>query len=176
MYIWKDRATSSSIYAVVFTLLYVIPALIFIANFFRIRKCISKLDINLRHCLADRRCVHGIMNNKRRTIRIVFVTSVAFFVCWTPNSIMYFLFQFGGAAEVAWDSSIYQVGIVLGYFNSCINPILYAFQSKKFRTHCKTIITKAFGISSPRKISCPRQVLEPFTSTSDKDMLVRFEI
>ena len=181
MYTWKEKTTSSSIYAVAFTLQYVIPASIFIINFCRIKKCIGKLDITLRHCLADRRSLVQIMRNKRRTIRIVFITCLAFFVCWTPNNTMYFLFQYGNRMEVSWDSNLYQVGIVLGYFNSCINPLLYAFQSREFRKHCKNIMRKVFKVNTLKQggggtIAHGTSTLGSFTTTSDNEKLIRYKL
>ena len=179
-YIWKGKAIHSSIYAVTFTAQYTIPALILIVNFYRIKESIKKLDTTLSQGLVDKRNLFKMMKKKRRTIRIVFATSVAFFVCWTPNNVMYILFQYGGKQEVSWDSNFYQVGIVLGYFNSCINPILYAFQSKDFRKRCIAIMRKMFTLKGPKHAlgSGPHGIPTSCSSriTSDQEALFKFDI
>jgi len=179
-YIWKGKAIHSSIYAVTFTVQYAIPALILIVNFYRIKGNIRKLDTTLSHGLVDKRNLFKMMKKKRRTIRIVFATSLAFFVCWTPNNVMYILFQYGGRQEVAWDSNLYQVGIVLGYFNSCINPILYAFQSKDFRKRCIAITRKMFTLKGPEHTvsNGTHEIATSCSSrtTSDREALVIFDI
>lgn len=179
-YISESPAVRTSIYACTFTLQYVVPAVIFIINFYRIQKCLTKLDDNLKRSFGDGRQQLKVMEKKKKTVRIVFVVSVAFFVCWTPNNVMYFLFQYGGM-DIAWDSDLYQAGIVLGFFNSCINPFLYAFQSQDFRSHCRKIFKKMFGIKGKNRQ--PGQSTSKTTSsigsastTSDKARLVGFSL
>ena len=144
-YRWPSDAISTSIYAVVFVCHFVLPATIFVFNFCRIRKCLAKLDKDLRRSIGDARQRVKIMKSKGKTIRIVFVVTVAFFVLWMPNHIMYFLFQFGEIHDLDWNSNYYQVAIILGFSSSWLNPILYAFQSKDFRSHCWKVFWKILG-------------------------------
>ncbi|XP_028398385.1 phe13-bombesin receptor-like [Dendronephthya gigantea] len=144
-YVWPSETVSTIIYAVVFICHFVIPAAIFIINFYRIKRCLTKLDENLRRSIGDAKGRIKIMKSKEKTIRIVFVVMVAFFVLWTPNHVMYFLFQFGEIHNLRWNSNYYQVGIILGFSSSWLNPFLYAFQSRDFRSHCRKVFRKMFG-------------------------------
>ena len=135
-----SKNTRKIIYPFTFFAQFVIPALIFIVNFIRIYKCMSMIGSNLRsHFSGD--VPKKILQRKRRTVKVIFTASLAFFICWTPNNTMYFLFQYFN--KVAWNSDLYQIGVVLGFLNSCINPFLYAFQSADFRENCLKILRKA---------------------------------
>ena len=153
---WKTATISRSVYAFVFTFNYVLPAVIFAVNLYRTQKCLAKLDENLKQSFTRKHQCAKVMEKKRKTIRTVFVLSAAFFICWTPNKVMYFLFQYGGMTGISWNSDFYQAGVILGFFNSCINPFLYAFHSKDFRSHCKKVLEKMFGKKSGRK--CGRKI------------------
>ena len=144
-YHWPSDTVSTSIYAIIFACHFVLPATIFVFNFFRIKRCLTRLDENLQKSIGDNRQRFKIMKSKGKTIRIVFVVMVAFFVLWMPNHIMYFLFQFGKIRDLHWNSNYYQVAIVLGFSSSWLNPILYAFQSKDFRSHCRKVFWKILG-------------------------------
>ena len=144
-YDWPSDTISTIIYAVVFLCHHMIPAAIFIINFYRIKRCLTRLDGNLRRSIGDANQRIKIMKCKEKTIRIVFVVMVAFFVLWTPNHVMYFLFQFGEMHNLRWNSNYYQVGIILGFSSSWLNPFLYAFQSREFRSHCRKVFRKMFG-------------------------------
>lgn len=152
VYEWSTHMQRTSIYACMFTFQYLVPAVIFIVNFYRIQKCLTQIDKQLKQMFADSQQLVNVdikvMERKRKTIRIVFVASLVFFICWTPNNIMYFLFQYGGKTDITWRSKYFQAGIILGFSNSCVNPFLYAFQSKDFRSHCKKIFKKMLGIKN----------------------------
>ena len=136
---------SLTFYACTFMLQFLIPAIIFIVNFYRVRKYLGKLDDNLKSGFESSGQMLRALEQKKKTVRIVFVVSAAFFVCWTPNNVMYFMFQYGGSKDITWDSALYQIGIILGFLNSCINPFLYAFQSDGFRNHCRKVLRELFA-------------------------------
>lgn len=154
-YYWPKQLPSIFVFSLLFFSQYIIPAAIFLYNFYRIRKRINTLDTSLKTALDQPKQRVEIMKSKRRTIRIVLMVLVTFLVCWTPNNIMYLLFQYGHVSDVAWSSDYYQFGIILGFSSSCINPFLYAFQSKQFRVHCGKVFRKIFKIGAPAR-SKPR--------------------
>ncbi|XP_046840515.1 C-C chemokine receptor type 5-like [Xenia sp. Carnegie-2017] len=118
-----------------------------------VRKCLTVLDTTLRKSIADDKQRLKILKSKQKTVKIVFVVMMAFFCLWAPNHIMYLLFQFGGIHNLKWNSTYYQAGIVLGFCSSWLNPFLYAFQSRDFRTHAYKVL---------RKIFCEQSSSRPF--------------
>lgn len=148
-YYWPKQLPSVFIFSLLFISQYIIPAAIFFYNFYRIKKRIHTLDVSLKTALGQPKQRVEIMKSKRRTIRIVLMVLVTFLMCWTPNNIMYLLFQYGNVSDVDWSTDYYQFGIILGFSSSCINPFLYAFQSKQFRVHCGKVFRKIFNIGQP---------------------------
>ena len=142
-YIWNP--TTKVIFSFTFVFQFTVPAVVFILNLLRIRHCLNKLDTSLTHGFQDSQQQCTVIARKKRTVRIVFIASLMFFVCWTPNNAMYFTSQFGLKGN-DWNSPIYQAGILIGFFNSCINPFIYAFISKDFRDRCKKVLREMFGV------------------------------
>ncbi|XP_022088087.1 pyroglutamylated RFamide peptide receptor-like [Acanthaster planci] len=63
-----------------------------------------------------------------KTLLIVFLT---FLVCWTPNQVIFFMFNFGWSLDFS--GAIYIISVSLVAINSCVNPFIYAFKYKQFR-------------------------------------------
>lgn len=139
-YKWKDERTTIAIYLSSLTFQYLVPAAIFVFNFLRIRKCLTTLDEVLRHQSANQ----GAVKQKRRTIKTVLIVVIAFFICWTPNTVMFFVFQYTGASLLAANSDVFEVSVVLAFSSAWINPILYSFRSSEFRKHCKHLFSRIF--------------------------------
>ena len=75
---------------------------------------------------------------KKRTFRILLMILVAFCICWTPDNVLYFCFQFSGMDSSMWNKDYFQVAVLLGFSNSFINCVLYAFICDEFRGHFST--------------------------------------
>ena len=182
LFSWNDETLKKEIFAAAFAFQYGIPAILFMVNFFRIRQCLGKLDENLKRSFGDDRFKEKLMENRKKSVRIVFLCSATFFLCWTPNNILYFLFQYEGKQDnTSWNTDPYQVGIVLGYFNSCMNPILYAFQSKEFRQNCKKALKRMF--KKPDKTEINHNAIRNRTvstentlTTKDKKQLLKYAV
>ena len=153
-YKWKDKSTTFFVYLLSLACQYLIPAGIFVLNFIRIRKCLVNLDDVLKRQSGQKlgRKNQGVMKKKRRTIKTVFIIVLAFFVCWTPNTIMFFVFQYAGASSIAANSSIFEVSVVLAFSSAWVNPMLYSFQSTEFRKHCKKLAFKAYNFLAVRNV------------------------
>ena len=139
-YRWDEMARKV-IYPIAFTIQYGIPAAVFIINFFRIRKCLAGLDYTLYHSMSNERARIKLMRRKRRTVKIMLLVTLSFLICWTPDHVLYCMYQFNGPKGVAWNSDLYQGALILGFASSCINPLLYAFQSKEFRENCRDVFS-----------------------------------
>lgn len=93
--------------------------------------CYALIIRTLRHS-------HGFQ--KQKAIHVIIAVVIAFFLCWMPYNLILFidtLYEFKFIkpdcdTESGIDISL-AVTICLGYFHSCLNPVLYAFVSVKFR-------------------------------------------
>ena len=147
-YKWKSKTTTFSIYLASLAVQYGVPAFLLILNFVRIQRCLSNLDGVLKRQMAGQSpiCNRGIVKQKKKTVQIVFIVVIAFFVCWTPNTVMFFVFQYGGNSSLSPRSDAFGVSVVLAFSSAWINPLLYSFQSAEFRAHCIKIFHKIYRI------------------------------
>ena len=85
-----------------------------------------------------------MVKRRQRTAKVLMVASVVYVVCWMPNKIMFFMVNYlgqgGKYSKFTWNCPVYQIGILIGFTGSCINPYLYAWQSKEFRKRSKKVL------------------------------------
>ncbi|XP_038050823.1 galanin receptor type 2-like [Patiria miniata] len=94
----------------------------------------------------------SLMRARRNTFKTLIIVCVAFTVCWTPNEVIFFLFNLGVAVDFT--SVVYIVSVAFVASNSCLNPFIYAIKYKQFRKALRTL----FGRSG--------ETLQPVTSVS----------
>lgn len=76
----------------------------------------------------------GSIRAKRRSVQMLTVVVVLFFVCWTPMYVMHTWSVFDYADAVAHVSPTAMNYVhLLAFVSSCCNPITYCFMSAKFR-------------------------------------------
>ncbi|XP_041107522.1 mu-type opioid receptor-like isoform X2 [Polyodon spathula] len=71
--------------------------------------------------------------NLRRITRMVLVVVAVFIVCWTPIHIFVIIQALVTVPNSLFQSVTWHICIALGYTNSCLNPVLYAFLDKNFK-------------------------------------------
>lgn len=81
-----------------------------------------------------------VMSKKQnRVTKMITAVITAFVICWLPNNIINFM----QIIEVRPPDNAGEIftffGLVLGYTNSCINPILYAFMKADVREEIKKV-------------------------------------
>ncbi|XP_053100322.1 nociceptin receptor isoform X4 [Hemicordylus capensis] len=72
--------------------------------------------------------------NLRRIARMVLVVVAVFIICWTPVHIFVLVRCLGVKADNEFNLAILYFCTALGYANSCLNPVLYAFLDENFKT------------------------------------------
>lgn len=77
---------------------------------------------------------------KRRVTRMVVIVVVIFAVCWCPIQLVLVLKSLDLFEITPVNVLIQITAHVLGYMNSCVNPILYAFLSDNFRKAFRKVI------------------------------------
>ncbi|XP_051780246.1 mu-type opioid receptor [Erpetoichthys calabaricus] len=71
--------------------------------------------------------------NLRRITRMVLVVVAVFIVCWTPIHIYVIIKALVSVPSSLLQSVTWHFCIALGYTNSCLNPVLYAFLDENFK-------------------------------------------
>ncbi|KAL2101753.1 hypothetical protein ACEWY4_003514 [Coilia grayii] len=84
------------------------------------------------------------VRSEQHVTRMVCVVVCVFVLCWLPFFVFNVASVTGSLRSTAMLKSTFDVVVVLGYANSCANPVLYAFLSHNFK--------KSF-----RNILCPRR-------------------
>ena len=97
----------------------------------------------------------------KKSARLVVTVSVIYSICWTPVLVVY---VFSSFSKQQLYSAVHTTSIVLVTLNSAINPVLYSWQSDRFRKHMVALIP--FPCTRQRcRVSPAKEV----TST-DKDL------
>ncbi|XP_076831766.1 mu-type opioid receptor isoform X2 [Brachyhypopomus gauderio] len=71
--------------------------------------------------------------NLRRITRMVLVVVAVFIICWTPIHIFVIIKALVTIPHSLLQTITYHFCIALGYTNSCLNPVLYAFLDENFK-------------------------------------------
>lgn len=71
--------------------------------------------------------------NLRRITRLVVVVVAVFVVCWTPIHIFILVKALVSVPETTAIMAAYFFCVALGYTNSSLNPVLYAFLDENFK-------------------------------------------
>ncbi|KAJ7404560.1 Chemokine XC receptor 1 [Willisornis vidua] len=74
---------------------------------------------------------------KHRTVKLILVIVVAFFLCWAPYNILSFLITFPPpTCQYAKDSNLaFHISRKIAFSHCCLNPVLYVFIGVKFKRH-----------------------------------------
>ncbi|XP_059404119.1 somatostatin receptor type 2 [Carassius carassius] len=78
--------------------------------------------------------------SERRVTRMVSVVVAVFVFCWLPFYIFNVTSVTGTISTTPFLRSMFAFVVVLGYANSCANPILYAFLSENFKKSFQNVL------------------------------------
>ena len=111
----------------------------------RLRYLYSKLVYKLwfRPLVTSTMVQQSKLRYTRKSARIVLTVSVVYPICWIPNLAAYVISSF---SKQQLYSAVHTTSIVLVTLNSAINPVLYSWQSNRFRRHMLALIP--FGCST----------------------------
>ena len=149
-FVWGGEPTvPAKVYGGIILLCHgLIPLVIFLYSFYAIRKCLVREEKRMLGPVGGNTFNDGyryfncwkIVQRRHKTAKILMMATAAFVVFCIPNHAMFFVINYLGHtkhAKLTWNSVAYQIGILMRFTQSCINPFLYAWQSKEFRKHSK---------------------------------------
>ncbi|XP_077591776.1 delta-type opioid receptor-like [Stigmatopora nigra] len=133
----------------VFVLAFVVPVLI-------ITVCYSLMLLRLKNVrvLSGSRAKD---RNLRRITRLVVVVVAVFVVCWTPIHIFVLVKVVANVPETTAIVAAYFFCVALGYINSSLNPILYAFLDENFKRCFKDFCVSARRGKPNRQAAIPQR-------------------
>lgn len=146
----------------VFVFAFVVPVLI-------ITVCYSLMVLRLKSV----RMLSGSREkdrNLRRITRLVVVVVAVFVVCWTPIHIFILVKALVHVPETTAIMAAYFFCVALGYTNSSLNPVLYAFLDENFKRCFKDFCLSAKlkgekASGSKRVLSTVQEVAVPLRNT-----------
>ena len=80
---------------------------------------------------------HGDALRKKIT-KVAAIATLTLMLCWTPNQVTYLLFILGHATQ---GTTWMDVSVLLVFFNSCVNPVLYGLTMRKYRKGYWSVLT-----------------------------------
>ena len=143
----SEPALSAKIYGCIILVSYgLIPLIIFTYSFYTIRKCLLREEKRMSAPMQGNGFSDGYsyylcwktVQRRKKTAKILMIVTAVFVVCWMPKHIMFCIINYVGHTnhnKLTWNSPVYQIGLLIGFTGSCINPFLYAWQSREFRRH-----------------------------------------
>ncbi|XP_071496632.1 allatostatin-A receptor-like [Diadema antillarum] len=85
---------------------------------------------------------------RNRVIKMMFIVILIYIICWSPNQIAYLGYNLGWIPASYLNSPLQQVLTVLGFLNSCANPVIYVARYPEFRAALRDMFT----CTSPKEI------------------------
>ncbi|XP_022080345.1 melatonin receptor type 1B-B-like [Acanthaster planci] len=78
--------------------------------------------------------VESLLRARRNTFKMLWIVFVMFLVCWTPNQVIFLMFNLGWTLQ--YDEWYYLLSVAMVAANCCVNPVIYAFKYRQFRKGC----------------------------------------
>lgn len=121
--------------------------------------CATKLGL----CFANQPLPNIDMSFKTRAFKTILILYGVFVICWLPLSMCLAAWTLDGSV-----ASHYIAGgavIIVGYFNTAINPIIYFWRIRKFKEACAQLMPRlvkwlpGFSVRTRRRVN-PSRVYE----------------
>ncbi|XP_038050917.1 neuromedin-U receptor 2-like [Patiria miniata] len=80
----------------------------------------------------------SLLRARRNTLKTLFIVFATYTICWSPNQIAFFMFNFGFPLNL--NGAFYLISVALVQLNCCINPIIYSFKYKQFQTGVRVLM------------------------------------
>ncbi|XP_072030568.1 galanin receptor 2b-like [Amphiura filiformis] len=78
---------------------------------------------------------------RKNTFKTLLIVFAAFVICWTPNQVIFLMFNFG--YPIDYSSALYIITVCMASSNCCLNPVIYALKYRQFRKGLR----KCFGLN-----------------------------
>ncbi|XP_022080146.1 allatostatin-A receptor-like [Acanthaster planci] len=117
----------------VFTVEYMVPLLVMLVTYVKTIQALKRQARNLLEQIDSRNNpAFSLLQTRRKVIEMLLLVIVAFSICWGPLQFAFLIGSLGIKGDY-FLSTLQDAFIVLAFFNSCANPIIYTFKNKSFR-------------------------------------------
>jgi len=133
---WPSLAVQRAAGLFYVTVAFVIPILIITFAYIHIamalhksigsKKDSSKFE-NTPNVHRDTQIKRAHMN----VIKMLLMVVISFVLCWSPNSVIYTMYNCG--IEIDFNGTFYHFTVIAVFLNCCINPFIYAFRFDQFK-------------------------------------------
>ncbi|XP_033642272.1 somatostatin receptor type 5-like [Asterias rubens] len=82
----------------------------------------------------------SLLRARRNTFKMLLIVFITFSICWTPNQIIFLLFNLG--FDIPLSGWFYYLSVAMVASNSCVNPMIYAFKYRQFRNGLRQIFCR----------------------------------
>ncbi|XP_022780558.1 allatostatin-A receptor-like [Stylophora pistillata] len=109
----------------------------------------------------------AVRKSRRKVTKLVLIVSVIYAVSWFPQLILYPLSHYHHAYEFG--GIPYITTVVMVTFNSAINPVIYGFQSERFREYFKQFLfcqRRKASLVTPLVANAPRPIGESLVTAN----------
>ncbi|XP_019956963.2 C-C chemokine receptor type 3-like [Paralichthys olivaceus] len=100
---------------------------------------------------------------KFKTVRLIFIIVLLFFLCWTPFNVV-LLMSVEGCAQIQRRGYALHITRNIAYIYFCVSPIFYTFVGKKFQNYFRQILVTRFP-RLKRHISVSQNSSKNYVST-----------
>ena len=151
---YENDITPKLFFGVVFLVQYVFPITYMVICFVRIRNCLDRKKLRALSCQTQHVQQGELRMNRirRYSMKTVLIVIVSYFACWSMNQVIYFCLNFGLLNGIEWNGVLTQISVILCFFSSCINPVIYLFRSKDFRQGFARILLPPYYRCPPNYI------------------------
>ncbi|XP_038045876.1 allatostatin-A receptor-like [Patiria miniata] len=84
--------------------------------------------------------MESLLRARRNTFKMLLIVFITFLVCWTPNQVIYLLFNLGW--KLSFDEWYFLLSVAMVAANSCVNPAIYAFKYRQFRKGLREVFCR----------------------------------
>jgi 7 transmembrane receptor (rhodopsin family) len=136
-------------------------------NMFGMQVAVQRLEITVGETVSRtvQRDGRGVANSgpnsydgaRRNTLKTVLIVVIMYWICWTPNELLWGL-QYFGVVAVDFESWTFRLSVMAQFSYCYINPLIYSIKYKDFRQ----------GFARMMKKILPSQLLRLILSFSSK--------
>ncbi|XP_006819041.1 allatostatin-A receptor-like [Saccoglossus kowalevskii] len=117
-----------------FIITYFVPICVMAWAYFRILSClkVSANNGSTPSAADDQLQARSMLKARQRVIWMLLLVIVTFATCWTPDSLLFLAYNLGTFIDLGAD--YVNCIVLLKFSNSILNPFIYVFKYKQFRT------------------------------------------